>query len=494
MPTQRPTPIPWPLSSFPGASGQESAGRLYNCSAEPLGEASPQTGPSPQVWRRQPGLTKLATTAHSGYRGGLIVNNLSYETWSGTASTVDSGGTETSIGTFPGTKKISIARNQNGGGADVVAVDIDNGAYRLTGGGAPAVYNGGGNLPTPNSVCFQDGYFFFTIADGRCFASGLNALTQNTQTFITANSKADVTLLRGIAFSGLLFLFTTGGCEVWQDTAQPSPAFPYSRLVILPYGLLQANAIAGWETGFDDLMWVAQDFGVYRLPWASLAPVKISPPDLDRFIEAANRIGSVLEASVYAFAGKKYWCIQGPLGSWEFNLSTSKWNERGSLNTTTGLQGRWRATGGHPAFGRWLCGDVYSGNLLYIDDTNYADNDTPQLFRIESGPVDDFPGQIRIARADFDFVFGVGIATGATPNIVDPKVGISLSKDGGFNWGNMLLRSLGQQRMQKRTRVSVKNVGLSGPLGCRWRLDVSDPVYTAFLKGTQSVDPRFVGA
>jgi hypothetical protein len=54
----------------------------------------------------------------------------------------------------------------------VVAVDVDNGAYQLSTGGAPANYNGGGNLPQPNSVWFQDGYFFFTIADGRVFASG----------------------------------------------------------------------------------------------------------------------------------------------------------------------------------------------------------------------------------------------------------------------------------------------------------------------------------
>jgi hypothetical protein len=34
------------------------------------------------------------------------------------------------------------------------------------------------------------------------------------------------------------------------------------------------------------------------------------------------------------------------------------------------------------------------------------------LFRIESGPVKDFPDQKRIARADFDFVMGVGQVVG----------------------------------------------------------------------------------
>jgi hypothetical protein len=62
------------------------------------------------------------------------------------------------------------------------------------------------------------------------FASGLNALTQNALTFITIQAKADVTLLRGIPFSGLMLFFTTGHFEVWQDAANAAPAFPYARV------------------------------------------------------------------------------------------------------------------------------------------------------------------------------------------------------------------------------------------------------------------------
>ena len=131
----------------------------------------------------------------------------------------------------------------------------------------PAPYTGNGRLPQPNSVAFQDGYLFFTIADGRVFATVVNGLTMNGLTFIIIQSRADVTLLRGIAFSGAMLFFTTGSFEVWSDAANPPPAFPYSRQVVLPYGLLQGTAIAGFETGFDDLSWVAQDFGVWELAY-----------------------------------------------------------------------------------------------------------------------------------------------------------------------------------------------------------------------------------
>lgn len=802
MPNSGPVRVPFPLSSFPGANPQEGSGRLINCYAEPLGEPQNPTGPAQQVWRRSPGLSQHnnAATGQTGYRGGLIVQNLSYELWKNEAATIDVSGNLILLGNFPGTSKSSIARNQ-ALNPDVVAVDQSNGAYilntaavtsasliatfagssfapgdvvaltitnaavaglpqtviytlgsgesattiatglknlinanstlsaasisatsaagaltishqgalgnstaitpsilavgnlttivsavtgtgnetvaiagspgsvtatvggtsfvsgdtvsltfgnpdltsfpvkitytlgagesittiatglknlinananltavgiaatsssaivtitqtignetvtlnpangNLAGGagtagisfsGAPVAYNGLGNLPQPNSICFQDGYFFFTIAAGQCYATALNSLSLNALTYITAQAKADVTLLRGISFSGYLLLFTTGSCEVWQDAAIPAPDFPYARQVVLEYGLIQSAAIAGFETGFSELLWVAQDFGVYWMTAGSLVPIKVSPSDLDRLIEAQVRAGNTLEAGCYTFAGKKFWALSSPAWTWEFNISTKKWSERWSL-AVSGAYGRWRATGGHPAFGKWLMGDEETGNLLWLDSQNYTENGSPQLMRIESGPVRDFPYQIRIARFDADYDMGVGIAVsnvtmtvlgaaagnggvvrltvnntaqtstndtvnvssvlGTTeangawpmtlidsthielqgsifkntyvssgiavdvtspPQAVSPSVAISCSKDGGITYDNPSIRSLALQAKTKRARASVKNRGLSGPMGNRWRLDVTDPVYTGFLGATQSSDPREV--
>lgn len=689
-----PVPIPWPTSSFPGSNPQESGGRLINVYAEPLGDV----GPGKFKWIRSPGLSQFAASANTGYRGGLAVNNLSYETWKDDASTVSAAGAVAAIGTgtFPGTKKVSIARNNASPTPDVVAVDVDNGAYVLdsaavtpatatatiggssfvsgdvvaltflnpalsiigsfpisvsytlgagetaatvaaglraaintnaaliatnltavapaavitmrhagsignqtsvvsgvtgtgnetvtfaptsgvlSGGqgtfgafsGNPTVYNAGGILPEPNSVCFQDGYFFFTIGDGRIFASTLNGLTVSALAYVTAQAKADVQLLRGIAFQGLLFACTTGSFEVWQDAAIPYPGFPYSRIGVLEVGLIQPAAIAGWETGFSELIWVDQGFGVQWMTNGGLAFIKISPPDLDKLIETQIRAGDTLEAGVYITAGKKFWALSSSAWTWEFNLQTKKWTERWSL-AASGVYGRWRATGGHPAFGKWLVGDEQSGNLLYIDDTLFNENGTPQLWRMESGPVRAFPAEQRVARADFDFVFGVGQAVGSIttavtgaasgaggtvvlavtstanmqtndvcrvssilgtieangawqvtvidathlglqgsafahayvsggsvvdltspPSAVAPQVAVSMSRDGGLDWGNPLLRSLGTQANSRRQYVSVTNMGQAGSMGARWRLDVTDPNYVSFFGGSQSSQLR----
>lgn len=409
---QNPVPVPWPLSTFPGANPQESAGRLINCCSEPLGEPGRPTGPSPQKYIRQPGLTLFAAAAGQtgSYRGGLLVNNSCFECWANQVYTVDNA-TPPNValfGAFPGTRHVSIARNQ-ASPIDVIAVDPDNGAWRFSGGGAPAIFTGGGVLPQPNSVSWQDSYFFFTIGDNRVFASGVNSIVINALTFITVQKKSDVQLLRGIAYSGLMWFFTTGHCEVWSNTAQPFPGFPYSYLATVNQGLLQTNAIAGFETGFDQLFWVSQDFGVYWARGGNTQPEKVSSPDLDRLIQQQHTLGNQLVAGCYTFGGKKFWTLSSPAWTWELNLNTMKWNERTSLNL--GLYGRWRADGGHPAFGKWLTGDTRAANLMFIDPTNFTENGDPMLFRMESGPVPigAFPTGVRICRFDANFDMGVGI-------------------------------------------------------------------------------------
>jgi hypothetical protein len=478
-----PSNIPFPLSTFPGSTPQESAGRLINCTAEPLGP----NGPSQAAWHRQPGLSPHAITVQTGYRGGLLVNNLAYEIFSGEAITVDATGNVVQLSTLPGTKKVSIARDQ-AASPHIVVVDLDNGAFANTGGGgAFASYNGSGSLPTPNSVTFQDGYFFFGIADGRMFASGINALTQNSLTFATLQAKADVVGQRLIAFSGLLFGFTSGTCEAWQDTAQPSPAFPYSRLQVIPWGLIQPNAIAGFETGFDVLMWVAQDFGVYQLQPGSLAPNKISPPDLDRLIEAQVKAGDTLEASCYAFAGKKFWALSSSLWTWEFNVGSNNWNERQSLSG--GIYGRWRATGGHPAFGKWLCGDTQGSTLCFIDDTNFTELGKPQLYRIESSPVADFPNRLRVARADFNFATGTGQVV---RNLVMTVLGAAQSAT-----GTVRLQVNSTDGVLSGDQVNVSGVTGTTEANGTWSVNVIDATHitlvgsvfqNAYVSGGTAVD------
>ena len=62
---------------------------------------------------------------------------------------------------------------------------------------------------------------------------------------------------------------------------------------------------------------------------------------------------------------------------------------------------------------------------------------------------------------------------------------ISWSNDGGVTWGNPLHRELGAQGRAEH-RVTVTRTGLTGPMGRRWRLDVTDPVHVGLMGGVQA--------
>lgn len=471
-----PVTIPFPLSSAPGANPQESAGRLINCYAEPLGkdvQAKKGMAPPAVVWRKSPGLSLFGTSANTGFRGSILVGNVLYTAWSGKASRFSSTGVETALtGTLNGTEKVFWAFN-NKTTPDLVCVAPLTGAFSVS---SSAVINfADTGVGAPNSVCFMDGYFIFTSGDGTLQASGLNAVTIATTDKTTAQSKPGG-LIRGIPFNGQLFAFGPTFGEVYLNTANPT-GFPFTRSFVLQRGLIGPYAAAGHQDGFGSaLIWVADDNSVVQHN-GTPNPTKISPPDLDRLIALVSD-KTTLEASVYISQGHPKWVISCATFTWEFDLGSQKWNERASYQ-----QPRWRGLGARYAFGNWIVGDTQGGRLLYIDPTNYTEFGNPLVMQIDSGPVTAFPARTKVGKADFNFMTGVGIATGADPIATNPQVGISWSNDGGITWGNEFIRSLGVQATD--SRIMMLRTGLTSPHGRRWRLKISDPVYGGFLGGNQ---------
>lgn len=469
--------IPFPLSSSPGASPQESAGRLINCYAEPLGkdvEAKKGFAPPAVIWRKSPGLSLFAASGQTGFRGSILVAGTVYSAWSGKVSTFTSGGVETLLtGTLTGTEKVFWARN-NAGTPDVVCVAPGTGAFSVTTSAVSGFADP--DIGAPNSIGFMDGFFIFTYGDGTLQASGLNAVSINTLDKTTAQSKPGG-LTRGLPFNGQYIALGPIFGEVYSNTANAT-GFPFTRSYVLQRGLLSPYAIAGHEDGFGSaLIWVADDFSVVQHN-GTPNPLKISPPDLDRLIAGVTD-KTTLEASVYISQGHPKWVLSCPTFTWEFDLGSQKWNERAGYQ-----QSRWRAIGGCSAFGKWIVGDTQGGRLLYVNPLSNMEFTSPLVMQIESGPVQNFPNRTKVARADFDFVTGVGIATGPDPIATNPQVGISWSQDLGQTWGNEFMRSLGSQTTP--SRITLLRTGMTGNNGRRWRMKISDPVYGGFLGATQN--------
>jgi hypothetical protein len=470
--------IPFPLSSSPGKVPHESAGRLINAYWEPLAAGAR----APRVWRRAPGLRAWATTGLTGPRGSLLVGATLYAAFAGNVSRFDAAGTRTTVGSLAGTAKVFWARNLKNPTPDVVVVDPDNGAFLVTPSNVTSYPDA--DLPAVNSVCFIDGYFMFTTGDGRCFASALNDTAINPSTFITAEGKPDG-LLRAVAFTDL-YLAGSDSIEVWHDTAEPAPAFPFSRLAVIRKGVIGRYAISGFENGLDDgILFVGSDKVVYALE--GYTPRPISTPDVNRavgdFIESGGD-PSAIAMFPYVVGGHRCVVMWSPAWAWVFDLDTVSWFERQSY-----LSASWRATGSVNAFNRWIAGDAATGNLVEISDYARDELGDPLMWTVESGPVSAFPNRIAVAQASFDMSQGVGLATGADPMQTDPSVAISHSDDGGVSWSPPRIRKLGRQA-ESGGPIKVTKTGSTGTQGRRWRLQVSDAVDIELTGGDMTAEPR----
>ena len=398
--------------------------------------------------------------------------------------TISSTGTVTLVGTLSGTLNVTFARNNKVPVPDIACV-TENGAFLVTSTTINAWPDP--NLPQPNSVCFQDSYFFWTIGDRRTFASGINATTVNALCFTTVQSRSTDTLLRVIPWNGVIWYFATSSIEAFTDAGASiaAPAFPYARSTVIDRGIIGPWAVTGYQDGFGKLYWAADDFGVYRMN--NFTPEKISPPDLDRLIEAQAKVDNTLiEMGCYVHAGHSFIYIFGPGWTWEFNLGTQQWNER--LSTLNGRFQQWRGKGGVYAFGKWILASTITSNLVTIDDTNYKEEGQTVIFRMESAPVNAFPNRTRVGSTDLSFVMGQGLPPGAA-NEQLPQCSISWSDDGGINWSVPLMRQIGQQA-DGTIRVNAAGLGQTGIVGRRWRVDVGDGVYVGFLGSFQSHSVR----
>jgi len=460
--------ITFPVGTYPGATPQEGAGRLINCRAEKIGTG----GQAGAVRHRVPGLKPWGTSSLEIFRGSLLNGSTLYAAFDGkVVKFTTAGGDATLVDDLDGTDRVFFAKNNKRPTADIVLV-CQAGVFTLASDSISDLNDA--DLPSPTSVCFLDGYFFFPIADGRCFASGLNATTINANDFITTEAKAD-TLYRGIPWNGQLLLCGSGSIEVWAGQPVNDTGFPYNRVAVIQRGIAGQGAIAGYEDGFGKaLLFVGDDNAVHMLN--GYTPQKVSTSDLDRLIEAVED-KNTLEASVYISGGHAIWSLSSQDWTWEYDLSTQEWNERASY-----LTNRWRGSRSFYAFGKWLCGDLDSGDIGEITRSVHTEFGQPLIAECWSLPVQGFPNRVRVGRADFNFSPGVGLLTGSDPNETDPQVEISHSDDGGYTFSPPRLRALGRQG-KPRARVSLFNNGMSGPQGRIWKVRMSDPRHFGLMSG-----------
>jgi hypothetical protein len=460
------------MISAPGLNSQTSGGRIVNAYMEKL---SSTAGQKYAYWRA-PGLKLFKDTTGTVFRGALVVGSLLYFVIGDKAYSVTSGGTvATMTGTVSGTAGVFMAHN-NASTPDIVIVSPGDGAQVIATGAVGSYPDA--DVGQPNSVVFHKGYFVFTYGDGKTRTSGINSTSINTNDVATAESKPD-SLLRAIPLgNGQILLCGDASIEVWGG--QNDTAYPWSYIATIPRGIIGAYAIAGHEDGFGKgIFFVGDDFGVHTLN--GYATVKVSPPDLDRKIEAETD-KSAIRVSVFIAGGRSFVVVQGTDWCWCYDVGEQTWHERESY-----LVEYWRACFPVKAFGKWLCGDLKTGDLLEISMSTQTEVGDPLRMRIETGPAGAFPQVVRVNSIELYLTKGVGDAEGLDPVEADPDIEISMSRDGGNTWISPRVVKIGRQALTDgRVRASIW--GQAEVQGVRWRFDMSSSVPFALMGADMAAD------
>lgn len=474
--------IVFPTSTAPGINPTESGGRLINAQVENahLGARSKHR------WFPVPGLREATAAGSADHRGALkygstllVVNDDEVFPITKSAGVYTAGAALTGDA-VPGTGRVIIARNMKS--TPQAMIVTDNGQVKVES-GAVATFTDA-DLPSPNSVCFKDGFFFWGIGDGRCFASGLNASTVASTDWTRAESSPDG-LVRVWAFPDGIALGGENSTELFQNTANPT-GFPFSRSAVLPYGLFGLHAVTGFEEGFTGPpMFVAND-GSVRLLRGLSADDRVSTPDLEALINAIED-RSTLEASSYVAGGQPVYVLSCDDWTWEYSPgsrnSPPHWRERISWGLT-----RWRSAFTVNSFDEWLALDDEGDAILKIDPTFRREGVDQLIWEMRSTQAHRFPGRATINRASFDFMTGVGVDTGADQIETDPTVEISWSDDGGRTFSVPIFRPLGTQG--EIVPIDINRCGLTQRFGRQWKLRVADPVKVALYGGAMDIEER----
>lgn len=468
-------PIPWPTSTTKDVPQLGGSGQLVNAIMEQL--------PDGRINRkRAPGVATFGQSSSGAVHcRGMILANSSQMlvVFNDAIELLAPDGSMSALGVINGNGLVTLAKNIKSPIPDIVCV-AGTTAYLVTTTAAPIPYPDP-NIGSPNSVCFGDGYFFFTYGSGQCLASPVNNATPlNPLDSIIVNSSSSE-LLRGVFFAQTLFLFNRDTTEAWVNTANPL-GFPFTRSAVIPRGLINNNAVAGYEYEFaSTLIFVGSDNVVYLM--RGYDPVRISTSDIERRISnVADK--TTLSACVYMSEGHAIWELSSSDFTLCFDVTNTYWFERQS----NGLN-RSRIEVAQSGFGSWIVGDYQTGIIGQISANTFTEYGDTFTYRVQSFPVKRFPIRQIVRKADFDFMSGLGLTPNATPYdpvldpYANPQVMISWSDDGGASFTMPLQRSLGSVGEYNKV-VTLLRTGQATRFGRVWRVEVSDPVYVGLLGGT----------
>lgn len=429
----------------------------------PQVQANPKTK-SPYVLNAFYGLKPWASPAITGRNRGELENQgLFYKVTGTKLYRVSSNGTHTELGTIPGSNRCIMWAM----GAQIIVVNGSGSAYIWD--GTTLTKNESPNIEFPRSVSVLNSQALYDDGTGQGWrvSDVGQPLVINGLNNASAESESDE-LIRTYAFKDTAYFMGSKTIEPWYNSGQGNPPFDKIQGGIISIGLGALNSVAH----DDDFIYLfGSDKQVHTLTGgvSSIDTVISTPAMAKQFQDYAvtsDAIGWTMKLE-----GQPFYCLTFPVQNvtWVYPKG-GEWFQWG-----TGLTGRIRADGYVNVFGKHLVSDYQSGNIYELDAQTHTDAGQPIVRVRDSAPI--HGGLLKADGKEFEInsleiilETGVGLTAGQG---VDPRIGISVSRNGG--------KSFGTERFLKCGTLGQIVTVKTGPWGrfkeCVIRVRCSDPIY-----------------
>jgi hypothetical protein len=410
---------------------------------------------------RSDGLVSFGNVGTGTVRGMHVFDDVLYVVADTALYSVDSTGTETSLGTITGSGRVSITNNET---QLVVATTTAGWAY--TPGTSTFAQITDPQFTGASSLTYQDGYVIAVIPDSDQYAiSALDDATSWAALDRKTCESATDGLKAAIADHGDLLCAGGSTIEVHKNTAELT--FPYTRVTTIQRGIASSYSWAQTDNGF---FFLGDDGVMYRLN--QYQPARISTRPIEAAIEAEDR--STAFCFAYSRKGHSFVVLTFPGGkTWVYDAATGLWHRRKSFGVD-----RWRANAYAYAYSKHLVGDTTNGTAWELSDTTYAEGSDPLIAERKTGFMA-ADGQW-VSMEEFEVVVntGVGLTTGQGSA---PLMDMAYSDDGGRTFSDFRQESLGPIG-QYGYRVRFCGLGSFNQSRQAW-IRVSDPVRVDLMGG-----------
>lgn len=427
------------------------------------------------------GISLFATNGTKNNRGAHVMNSIAYFVNGNNLYRVNSDGTSDDLGTISGTGRVSMEDNGTQlcivvpGSTGYIFTDNPDTLTEIT---DPDFFS----LGPSNQVEYKDGYFIHLASD-KYFISNLNdGLVYDALDFGTAEVDPDDNTAIHVN-RNILYIGGNETIEPFQNVG--GSGFPFQRI---PGGVIQKGIKAKFSVVEFDNSFVFLGGGVNEQPaiwrFTGSSAVKISTQAIDDIISQES--DSALEAvfsTTHAIDGRYMVCFHFSTTTFCYDATASArlgkpvWHERQSRDSF-GSANRWRAVSTIQAYGKILVGDRLSGRIGCLDKNVTNEYGTLIDRDVSTGPLQANGFSFYVSRIEATTESGVGNTVNPSQ---DPMISLSISKDGGYTFGNELPRTLGKKGEYNRRQIWRKAGGRI-PRFANIKLSVSDEVTPVIIK------------